>query len=139
MDFDQYKALIIIFTNSCEAPYEDCALPLQLKLINLYCSEELKFKDADLLSSYKHLLSNKYLNLWYTIAWNYLNLWTGLLTEAKQIQTSWQMKISHQYPPLNTKKITLNLNLWHLMVTSESFLVLKIYKHCAFFVIYLNF
>lgn len=65
MDFNQCNAELIIFNNSCDAPYEDGKPTLQLKLINQYCCDELrfKFKVGDLISSYKCLLQDKYLNL----------------------------------------------------------------------------
>jgi hypothetical protein len=64
MDLNQYFAVLIILNNSCEASFEDGEPTLQLKLINRYCSDELRFKfeEDDLISACNCLLNDKYLN-----------------------------------------------------------------------------
>jgi hypothetical protein len=50
VDFNQGRALFRAFVNPFEALYKDAEPTLQLELINLNCSDKLKFKEGDMLN-----------------------------------------------------------------------------------------
>jgi len=65
VDFDKDRGLFRTFADPFEASYEEAEPTLQLELINLHYSDELrsKFKKGDLLNFYKYLPKNRYLDL----------------------------------------------------------------------------
>jgi hypothetical protein len=65
VDFNEDRGLFRTFANSFEMSCEDSKPTLQLLLIDLHCSDEVrsKFKEGDLHNFCKCLRKDKYLNL----------------------------------------------------------------------------